>query len=71
MPGLVELTGPHWGRRFSHSKSLNRAGIASAALRKSGIDLPQPRSIEPNLEDVFLSLLAPEKPAGEGRIEVQ
>jgi ABC-2 type transport system ATP-binding protein len=45
--------------------------IATAALRKSGMDLAEPRSIEPNLEDVFLSLLAPEKPAGENRVEAQ
>jgi ABC-2 type transport system ATP-binding protein len=47
------------------------ARIATTALRKGRMELGGLRSIEPNLEDVFLSLLAPEKSTGESRAEVQ
>ncbi len=36
---------------------------ATAALRERGLALPDPRRIEPSLEDVFLSLVAPEETA--------
>jgi hypothetical protein len=47
------------------------ARIATTALRRGGMELGGLRSIEPNLEDVFLSLLAPEKSTGASRAEVQ